>query len=170
MLVEKLYGSKHTFENIDIIRNTYNWGWSRGDGLGKSNLSHLKPPSNEKLSPEPEVISQTSSDESSSVAADSDSSASNNKSYLSKTSNIVITEDELPESSGSFNDRTNENIVGQIFCEDNNLVKNVNSVNNTIKTTFIFSANTNFKKITISFPPISSIPADTHVINTTSTS
>ena len=49
------------------------------------------------------------------------------------------------------------------------MVKNVNSVNNTIKTTIISSANTNFKKITISCPPISSIPADTHVINTSST-
>ena len=58
----------------------------------------------------------------------------------------------------------NENIVVQIFNEDNNMVKNVNSVNNTIKTAFISSANTNFKKITISCPPISSIPADTHVI------
>ena len=43
-LAEKLYGSKHTFENNDIIGNTYNSGWSRGEGLGKSNLSHLKPP------------------------------------------------------------------------------------------------------------------------------
>ena len=43
-LVEKIYGSKHTFENIDIIGNTYNWGWSKGEGLGKSNISHLKPP------------------------------------------------------------------------------------------------------------------------------
>ena len=69
-----------------------------------------------------------------------------------------------------FYDKTNENIVGQIFCEDNKMVKNVKSVNNTFKTTFISSANTNFKKITISCPPISSIPADTHVINTSSTS
>ena len=88
LLVEKLYGSKHTFENIDIIGNTYNWGWSKGEGLGKSNLSHLKPPEN--LSPEPKVFSQTSLDESSSTTADSDSSASNNKSYLSKTSNISL--------------------------------------------------------------------------------
>ena len=80
LLVEKLYGSKQTFENIDIIGNTYNWGWCRGEGLGKSNLSHLSPPTNEKINhsrvPEPEVIPQTSSDESSSAAADSDSSAS----------------------------------------------------------------------------------------------
>ena len=95
MLVEKLYGSKHTFENIDIIGNTYNWGWSKGEGLGKSNLPHLSPsPTNKKIKHscvpvhydrfEPKEIPQTSSDESSSVVADSDSSASNNKSSLSK--------------------------------------------------------------------------------------
>ena len=122
LLFEKLYGSKHTFDNIDIIGNTYNWGWSRGEGLGKSNLPHLSPPTNEKIKYsrvpghydplEPEVIPQTSSDESSSAAADSDSSAANNSSYLSKPNNIIITEDEAPQTSGSFYDKTNENIVG----------------------------------------------------------
>ena len=49
-LVEKLYGSKHTFENIDIIGNTYNWGWSNGEGLGKSNLPHFSlPPTNDNF-------------------------------------------------------------------------------------------------------------------------
>ena len=70
--VEKLYGLKHTFENIDIIGNTYNWGWSKGEDLGKSNLPHLSSPTNEKIKHsrvpghydplEPEVIPQTSSD------------------------------------------------------------------------------------------------------------
>ncbi|KAL4580846.1 hypothetical protein LXL04_017051 [Taraxacum kok-saghyz] len=165
LLVEKLYGSKHTFDNIDIIGNTYNWGWSRGEGLGKSNLPHSSPPAkilknNDPF--EPKVIPQTSSDESSSAAADSDSSASND--------NIIITEDETPETSGSFYDKTNENIVGQIFNEENKLVKPVNLVNNTIKTTFVSSAHTNFKKITISCPPISSIPADTYNMSSISKS
>ena len=40
LLVEKLYGSKHTFDNIDIIGNTYNWGWSRCEGLGKTSPPH----------------------------------------------------------------------------------------------------------------------------------
>ena len=155
--VEKLYGSKHTFENIDIIGNTYNRGWSKGEGLGKSNLPHSSlpakiPKNNDPF--EPKVILQTSSDESSSAAADSDSSASNNRSYLSKTNNIIITEDETPETSGSFYDKTNENIVGQIYKDKNKFVKPVNLVNNTIKTTFVSSAHTNFKKITISCPSI----------------
>ena len=116
------------------------------------------------------MFPQTSSDEPSSAAADSDSSASNNSSYLSKPNNIIITEDEAPQTSGSFYDKTNENIVGQLFKEENELVKHVNPVNNTNSTTFVSSAQTNFKKITISCPPISSIPADTYKLSSTSKS
>ena len=107
LLVEKLYGSKHTFKNIDIIGNTYNWGWSNGEGLGKSNLPHFSPPpTKEKIKHsrvpgpydplEPKEIPQTSSDESSSAAADGDFSASNNRSYLSKMNNIIIVRGQDP--------------------------------------------------------------------------
>ena len=129
--------------NIDIIGNTYNWGWSNGESLGKSNLPHFSPPpTNEKIKHSrvpgqydafgSKEFLQTSSDESSSATADSDSSDSNKKFHLSKPSNIVITEDDSLDTSGSKFDKMNEILLDKFSLKIIIVVKNLNvSVTNT---------------------------------------
>ena len=49
-LLDNIYKSKSTFENFDIIGNTYNWGWSNGCAVGNENFPHFTPPpTKEKL-------------------------------------------------------------------------------------------------------------------------
>ena len=151
VLLNNIYKSANTFENIDIIGNTYNWGWSKGCALGNENFPHFKPPPSKEKSPHFHGPGYLDSDISTKTTNATDSGSSTEDCTTTSTSlyklnnNCIVAED-IPTASTSDSSPVNN------FIDTNNSFVN-NSAE--IKTTFVTSSvNKDSKKITISCPPL----------------
>ncbi|KAL4570004.1 hypothetical protein LXL04_025653 [Taraxacum kok-saghyz] len=106
VLLNNIYKSANTFENIDIIGNTYNWGWSKGCALGNENFPHFKPPPSKEKSPHFHGPGYLDSDISTETTNATDSGSSTEDSTTTSTSlyklnnNCIVAED-IPTASAS---------------------------------------------------------------------
>ena len=166
VLLNNIYKSANTFENIDIIGNTYNWGWSKGCALGNENFPHFKPPPSKEKSPHFHGPGYLDSDFSTETTNATDSGSSTEDCTTTSTSlyklnnNCIVAED-IPTASTSDSNPVN-NLKEQTYDSLENSFKNSIDTNNSfvnnsakIKTTFVTSSvNNDSKKITISCPPL----------------
>ena len=101
VLLDNIYKSKSTFENIDIIGNTYNWGWSKGCALGNENFPHFTPPPTKEKLKHTQVPGHYAPEDCTDDSCASETCTITPSTSVHKLNSNCVVEEEIPVASSS---------------------------------------------------------------------